>query len=500
MKWMLFYTMHTYTYITHAHTHTHTLRCGSGLQGLKDQGYTNSVVCRLIQNYEDIFEVCCHSPITIYGEATPLPPIKQQPSSGASPVGPGMTSPANTSSEGGQDKMEDSPPLTDPSGSHTPTSGHTVAKYHQRSALSVPNDLAIPKVHGGPNDLAIPKVHGGPNDLAIPKVHGGPNDLAIPKVHGGPNDLAIPKVHGGKGPKVKSTTGTAVATPLDPHEHDSRVTPIATSSNAAGNDGSRSPFVASMKTDGHSDSTVPTTTNGYVRVKAVVHGHRVQEDTKEAGAEEEVDGPVANISEARKDGRLLVGSKWADLSSTYPTPAVMSSANIDRLSTTSGAGGQQSPHRQARGRPVHHAARDTQHTEDVDVHRDTSAPDHHSRKRGGAQSSENSPSRSGEIKMDATYGATTDTMTGTRGREGGGGEGGKGEGKERGREGRWEGEGGKVGGGGREGGRGREGRWEGEGGKVGGGGREGEGGKVGGKVGGRGREGGKASCGGQVQV
>ena len=41
----------------HTHTHSHVHRCGSGLQGLKDQGYTNSAVCRLIQNYEDIFEV-----------------------------------------------------------------------------------------------------------------------------------------------------------------------------------------------------------------------------------------------------------------------------------------------------------------------------------------------------------------------------------------------------------------------------------------------------------
>ena len=44
--------------ISHTHTHHTSHRCGSGLQGLKDQGYTNSVVCRLIQNYEDIFEVC----------------------------------------------------------------------------------------------------------------------------------------------------------------------------------------------------------------------------------------------------------------------------------------------------------------------------------------------------------------------------------------------------------------------------------------------------------
>ena len=35
-------------------------RCGSGLEGLRQQGYTNPVVFRMVQHYETLFEVRIH--------------------------------------------------------------------------------------------------------------------------------------------------------------------------------------------------------------------------------------------------------------------------------------------------------------------------------------------------------------------------------------------------------------------------------------------------------
>ena len=32
-------------------------RCGSGLEGLRQQGYTNPVVFRMVQHYDTLFEV-----------------------------------------------------------------------------------------------------------------------------------------------------------------------------------------------------------------------------------------------------------------------------------------------------------------------------------------------------------------------------------------------------------------------------------------------------------
>eukprot|EP00731_Ephydatia_muelleri_P037140 Em0401g6a len=318
-------------------------RCGSGLQGLKDQGYTNSVVCRLIQNYEDIFEDQPHPP------------------SVASPVGPRVMSPdhnptsGNTpSSRGGREE---------PPGSRTFTSSTGVTKNRHKSGLFTPANAGSGEdsTDSGPvprGDVIGPVSRG---DVIGPVPRG---DVIDPVPRGDVIDPVL-RGHAAKGSKL--STGTFVATPfLGAQVLNGRGTRVATDLGSEGRLSNEAPLRTADRTAPAITTHTTTTTNSRVRVRDMVAslnagpGHQAQEGKQSGGTGDET-GPVEDIDEPLfgKDGKLLTGTKPGSLSSTYPvshTTSQVRPANTDRLSATSRADDQPSP-KAPKKRSLHHDAR-----------------------------------------------------------------------------------------------------------------------------------------------
>ncbi|KAL5479196.1 hypothetical protein EMCRGX_G022687 [Ephydatia muelleri] len=327
-------------------------RCGSGLQGLKDQGYTNSVVCRLIQNYEDIFE-----------QDQPHPP------SVASPVGPRVMSPdhnptsGNTpSSRGGREE---------PPGSRTFTSSTGVTKNRHKSGLFTPANAGSGEdsTDSGPvprGDVIGPVSRG---DVIGPVPRG---DVIDPVPRGDVIDPVL-RGHAAKGSKL--STGTFVATPfLGAQVLNGRGTRVATDLGSEGRLSNEAPLRTADRTAPAITTHTTTTTNSRVRVRDMVAslnagpGHQAQEGKQSGGTGDET-GPVEDIDEPLfgKDGKLLTGTKPGSLSSTYPvshTTSQVRPANTDRLSATSRADDQPSP-KAPKKRSLHHDARGVHSSEGV---------------------------------------------------------------------------------------------------------------------------------------